>query len=133
MTDAGDSKTRLIDLFIAVLVGFAVTLLWLALAAVVMTFAPISETWLSVFSILGTLWGVMVSGGRAVHSVSSKGWLHGGVAGIVYGMIFYLVSCLAKHSVTFAPSVMFLLLLSFLGGAVGGIFAINRKSSKKRK
>ncbi|MFH5182259.1 TIGR04086 family membrane protein [Paenibacillus sp. TAB 01] len=66
--------------------------------------------------------GGIVSGKRS----ESKGWYHGGVLGIVYTLIVWLIGFLA-YDAGFSAQTLYLALLSFAAGALGGMIGVNVK------
>ena len=121
------------DKILAALGGYVTTLLLFAVAALIITFTSVSDSTIPVIVLISTIAGVVTAGVMAVKHVTSKGWLSGGIAGITYMVLLYLISCITLGKLTFGTEVLFLLLMGFFAGACGGIFGINVKSSKKRK
>ncbi|PZE19451.1 TIGR04086 family membrane protein [Paenibacillus xerothermodurans] len=66
--------------------------------------------------------GGMISGKRA----GSKGWYHGGLLGVVYSMIVWMVGFLS-YDTGFSSDTVFLVGLSFVAGALGGMIGVNLK------
>jgi putative membrane protein (TIGR04086 family) len=68
--------------------------------------------------------GGMVSGKRS----GRKGWVHGGLTGIFYGLIILLIGFLALDN-SFVISDISWIGASFVIGAIGGVFGINLKNN----
>lgn len=66
--------------------------------------------------------GGIVSGKRSI----SKGWYHGGFLGIVYTLVIWLIGFLA-YDAGITKETLYLLLLSFAAGALGGMIGVNVK------
>lgn len=69
---------------------------------------------------ISVLIGGYVTGKRA----GRRGWYYGGLLGLFYIIIIYLVGFLAFDS-TFDLYSLFMLVLAFAIGALGGIFGVN--------
>ena len=66
-------------------------------------------------------------------SVGQKGWLWGGVCGILYYIIIYLCALSAFASFTFSVKTLLMLVFGFLCGSIGGLFAMGSRSKKRRR
>ncbi|MDF2961692.1 MAG: hypothetical protein K0S39_3427 [Paenibacillus sp.] len=66
--------------------------------------------------------GGLVSGKRS----GSKGWYHGGMLGLVYTVIVWIIGFLA-YDAGLTGQTLYLLGLSFLSGSLGGMIGVNLK------
>ncbi|AOZ91883.1 TIGR04086 family membrane protein [Paenibacillus crassostreae] len=66
--------------------------------------------------------GGIVSGKRS----GSKGWVHGGITGLLYGIIILLIGFLALDN-SFTTNDLIGICVSIIIGATGGMFGINLK------
>jgi putative membrane protein (TIGR04086 family) len=66
--------------------------------------------------------GGIIAGKRS----GSKGWYHGGMLGLVYSFIVWLIGFLA-YDAGLSSDTLFLLGVSFLAGAFGGMIGVNLK------
>jgi putative membrane protein (TIGR04086 family) len=80
------------------------------------------SAWVYIIHAVASVIGGMASGKRA----DNKGWYHGGMAGILYGIIILLAGFLGFDA-HFGAQTLALLALSFACGALGGMVGVNRK------
>jgi putative membrane protein (TIGR04086 family) len=66
--------------------------------------------------------GGLVAGKRS----GTKGWYHGGLLGLLYACIVWIIGFLA-YDAGFSEQTLVLLGLSFAAGALGGILGVNLK------
>jgi putative membrane protein (TIGR04086 family) len=66
--------------------------------------------------------GGLVAGKRS----ENKGWYHGGLLGLLYSAIIFIVAFLA-YDAGFSKQTLYLLALTFASGALGGMIGVNTK------
>ena len=66
--------------------------------------------------------GGVASGRRS----DSRGWYHGGMLGLVYSVIILIIAFLA-YDQGFSMQTLYVTLLTFASGALGGIIGVNTK------
>jgi len=121
------SQTRISSPFLS---GLVYSFLWLGAGAIVLSlllaFMGMKEESVSgsVYPVhaLAVLMGGMVSGRRA----GSRGWYHGGMMGLVYGLIVALIGFLGFDAET-GLALLWIIFVSFGAGAVGGMIGVNLK------
>lgn len=108
-----------------VVMTFALTVIVSAILAVAITVTDITEGHVSgVLYYIGLL-TTAVGGGVASRRASSRGWLHGGLVGIIY-----VVVSLAVGLIIFPGTAIFFeagrkLAVAFIAGALGGVVGLN--------
>ncbi|ERM92195.1 TIGR04086 family membrane protein [Caldanaerobacter subterraneus] len=112
-------------ILIGVLVSYIITLLFFIIYALLLTFTSVSEMALPKFTIFVTITGVVLAGALSARNTASKGWLNGGIAGILYIAVMALLGTFLVKE--FGPSSS--LAVKFLWGAflgsLGGMIGIN--------
>ncbi|TVY11935.1 TIGR04086 family membrane protein [Paenibacillus cremeus] len=74
----------------------------------------------------------MFAGGLTTGKRSgSKGWYHGGLLGLVYTIIVWIIGFLAYDG-GLSKELMYLGVVAFLAGAFGGMIGVNLKGSKAK-
>lgn len=109
----------------AVVFGTAVTLILFFIGAALVYFTPLGDRFTEVFVLVATVLGIFSSGFLSVRKKSSKGWLRGGAAGIIYALIIFIASAFCGEASLLRLGVS--AVISFICGSVGGIFGINLK------
>ncbi|WP_054958141.1 TIGR04086 family membrane protein [Paenibacillus dakarensis] len=111
-----------------VLSGLLYSFLWMFLGAFGLSLllwgSSLSEDDLSLYTFLiqgvSALFGGIVSGKRA----GNKGWYHGCVTGLLYGITLILIGFLAlDRSMTLSD--LTILTTVFIAGSIGGMFGVN--------
>ena len=116
----------------AVALTFAVSAAVFAVAALLLTYTPMSETLISFIVVLTTVFSVIVGAARAAHSAKSRGLLNGALLGVLYSIMLYFISSLAGDGFRFNSYMAVIMAVSLFSGAVGGILGINLSCKRKR-
>ena len=69
----------------------------------------------------------------ATSGVRSRGWLNGGIVGLIYMIILYLFSSILFRNFTVDRNVLTMTVIGVLSGAIGGIMSINTRQRPKYK
>jgi len=82
----------------------------------------------SLFSYTMSIHGVAMFVGGLVSGKRSgrKGWYHGGMLGLVYTLIVWIVGFLS-YDAGLSAQTLYLLIISFIAGCLGGMIGINLK------
>ena len=107
---------------------YALTVAFIALFAVAVTFSSIPESVVPVTIFIITVISIALSGFLAARSARSKGWLCGALSGAAYVISLYLLGMLAFQSFTFGAGVVIMLCAGAGAGAVGGMFGVNARN-----
>ncbi|MBR5156333.1 MAG: TIGR04086 family membrane protein [Clostridia bacterium] len=130
--DTGAVKVSAAAFSKAMLWALGLTSAVLLLAALLLTYTPISETLIPTIAILTAVLSAMSAGVAASRSVKNRGWLTGIFAGILYSIILYIFSSLASDGFHFSGYVIVMSVISMLAGAIGGILGVNMPNKRKR-
>ena len=130
--DTGAVKTYSAAFLKATGKGFLFIAIVFALAALLLTYTPMSESLISPLVILTSVISVIISGVSASRDIRRRGLLTGAIAGILYSVILYLFSSLAGESIAISPYILIMTVVSLFAGAVGGILGINLSGKRKR-
>jgi putative membrane protein (TIGR04086 family) len=112
------------------LAGLVYTAMWLIVgvlaASLLLLLTDMQESDLTMYSFIihgvAIFLGGMVSGKRA----GNKGWYHGGLLGLLYGLIVAIIGFLAFDAGIKAQTPV-LVTFCFLLGSLGGILGVNLK------
>lgn len=130
--DAGTKRTAAAMVKGTVL-ALGISLAALAVLAVIMIFGNVPE-WLSgPLAIAISLISVFFGASFAVRAIGEKGWMWGALCGVIYYIIIYLSALAAIREFNFSLRTAAMLALGALVGMVGGIFAMNSKSARRRR
>lgn len=104
---------------------YGLTVIMLALLALVVTYMPLSEGVVPTIVLLISILSIILSGMMVARSVSRKGWLCGSVTGVVYIITLYLIGAMVFQNFSFGITFLTMLVIGALSGAFGGIIGVN--------
>ena len=115
----------------ACLIPIVITLLSVTILAVVTANSSLTyETAYTIVLIISILC-MIISGSISSRAARSRGWLNGGIAGLIYTAIPLIVGILALNVFPFGLNTLFILTIGFIAGAFGGILGINLSNKRK--
>lgn len=110
---------------IALVISFIVTLLGIVLVSAIFTYTNINDRHLQTFVfgiiLLSTLIGSTIFSRR----LKQKGLIFGGIYGISYCLIIYIISAIAYTGFFFSNTLLIYLVICLLSGVIGGIIGVN--------
>lgn len=95
------------------------------IGALLLTYTPLPEAAIAPIAIITQVLSVMLAGAVQASYAGHHGYLAGGVTGLAYTLLLYLVSLLVAGEIHFGSYFFILLIIGLFGGAVGGIVGIN--------
>jgi putative membrane protein (TIGR04086 family) len=113
-------------LFSGLLVAMVFMLLGTLMASILMLATNLQES--SLYSYTMSIHGVamLIGGITAGKRSGKKGWYHGGLLGLVYTFIVWIIGFLA-YDTGITAQVLYLMVLTIISGALGGMLGINLK------
>lgn len=108
-------------------IAFAITCIIFIGYGILLTYTELSEESLPMVSLICTALSAAAAGYDWAVCKGQKGLLWGGVAGIVYGLLLYLITALAADSFVVELSGWMTWIVAAAAGAVGGILGVNGK------
>lgn len=106
--------------------AYAVTVVLVLLFALILCYTDISEAWISRGARIITVFSVALAGALCARG-GKRGWLVGGVSGVLYMAILYAIGYFAFGGVELGPDAALKLVYGAVAGIVGGIIGINMK------
>ncbi|WFA09850.1 TIGR04086 family membrane protein [Tissierella sp. Yu-01] len=118
------NKSRISYLLKGLLMAFIITILLLVFYSLLLRFTSLSESKLHLLNNLTMILSVVVSSIYVAVKIKDKGWMHGGIVGVLYYLIIILINLLFIRD---SSSVLLLskLLISTIAGIIGGMIGIN--------
>jgi len=121
----------------SLVLGYLFSMVLFAVLGLLMLITNLNESVMRPAVLIITLLAMLLTGMQAAKKSSVRGFVIGGIAGLLYMLFLYLIAILAFSSVPFNLNVLIRFLYAFVAGAVGGVMGRNisaRKGySKKRK
>ena len=109
----------------AVLLSLAVSLLAAVVFAVILQAAPMAQR--TIYTVNQVLKAVALAVGVLAFIRGEKGWLKGGVSGLLFTGLSYLAFSAIGGDFSLSWLIFVELAIAFLVGAVSGILAVNMK------
>ena len=120
-------------IFKGVLISLAISFLAFVVFAFILMFLAVDENIVSVIAVCISMISVFAGSYIGAKIVRQKGWLWGGICGLVYYVILYISALSAIREFNFSPKTLIMMLIGTLVGMIGGIFGINSGGKKKRR
>lgn len=111
----------------ALLTAFCITIPALLILALVLTFSDFPEKYTTAAVVLATLAGLFAAGFRAGTGNEKSGMIRGGLTGLAYMLILYLISSILFKDFMISQRAIIMIITGILAGAVGGLLGGNRK------
>ncbi|KYO63973.1 TIGR04086 family membrane protein [Thermovenabulum gondwanense] len=107
-----------------ILLAFLLTIIFLLLFSVIIYFSSIAEEFISKLAVIVMALSIAVSSFITSRGIESKGWLNGGLIGLLYTAAIIIIKILFyKEDIT--ASSLFDVLFGFLIGAISGAIGVN--------
>ena len=116
----------------AVLYAVGFTLLVFFLFSLLLTYTALPESTIPYIGTATVVLSMMLAGGIFARARKSRGYLNGGLSGVFYALVLYLVSLLISGELFCSAYIFVLLSIGLFGGAFGGILGINLFTKHKR-
>ena len=107
--------------------AYLITLLIFLVLAIILTYTEFPEAMVPTAVVITTLISIMLAGTSAARRARTRGWINGGLAGLVYMLILYLISSFTVVDFRIDQYVWAMLISGILAGALGGVVGINLK------
>lgn len=127
---AGEMKMRAFSfrtVLKSIIISYLFTFLVFAVVSAVITYTAFPEKYIDVIVLITTVLSIVISGMIVSVGARSHGWLNGGIGGFFYMLVLWMLGMVFSDGVAFSKSKIFMLMLGFVLGAVGGIIGINMK------
>ncbi len=115
------------NLMVGVLLGYAITIISFLGYAMLLTYTDTSDLNINTITTIITVFSVLVAGFDTAKNSKNKGLLWGLLSGFTYSLILLIVGNVFVENFVLDIQSIFLIFLSILAGAIGGVFGINLK------
>lgn len=117
----------LVSILRGLLISYLITIPTFIIFALILTYTNFPEMLISPAVVITTMISILTAGSTSTRGVKNKGWLNGGIVGLIYMLVLYLVSSLVFNDFTVNNYVVTMELIGIFTGAIGGIIGINIK------
>ncbi|HZJ58123.1 MAG TPA: TIGR04086 family membrane protein [Clostridia bacterium] len=118
-------RTDILAILKSSIIAIIITLICFTFFAIIIKVADLQETIIPpVVQVIRTL-SIAFGGMLAAKSSKKVGWLKGGITGVVYVLLAFIISSLFGGSIFMGTLIFSDILLGAIAGAVGGIIGVN--------
>ena len=109
------------------MIAIILTLIFLTLYAVILSWTNISET--TIVPVVLTITGISILIGSSISSINIKkqGMINGGMVGAIYILFIYIMSSIVTGKLNIDVNSIIMILVAIITGMVGGIIGVNLK------
>lgn len=108
-----------------IIFSILLTLVLIFILSVLVSKTSISENLIKPITIGIVSFSILVSGFRISKAKKEKGIINGGIIGLIYMLILYILSSTANLDFSLSASSLAMIIFGILGGAIGGILGVN--------
>lgn len=134
---SSEENSRFFTVIKGVIYSYMITIPFFIAFALILTYTNFPERHISLAVIITTVASILIGGSTSTKSLKSKGWLYGGIVGLLYMLILHFLSSIVFKNFTIDRYALINGFIGVLSGAVGGIIGINSgtkiKSRVKRR
>lgn len=125
----GKNATLAMSLVKGQIYGLLITAVLFLMLALILTYTFWLEnpTAQNVALILVTVLAVVIAGYKVAKSYCQMGWLWGGITGMIYFVIFILLSYLVQGAFSMSTNLLSMILLCLGSGALGGVLGAKKE------
>lgn len=123
--------TNIVSMVKGIAIAYLITIPLFVIFAFFLTYMDFPEKFLPSAVIITTLISIIVAGWNSTSRIRSKGWLNGGIIGLMYMGILFFASSLAYRNYSINSHVIVMLVIGVVTGSIGGILGINLRREPK--
>ena len=125
LQDNDGFKTNIIRIVKGSLLAIIVSVIFLIIFAVLLTYTNLSENSITpvVLAIVGL--SILMGSYLSTKKIQQNGILNGAIVGIIYMLILYIVSSVIFMDFSFSASSLIMIGCGMIAGIIGGIIGVN--------
>lgn len=123
------SKTTnfLWSFFKSLVISYIITLVLILFMAIIFTYTPLKEKNIPLFNTIIMIISITAGAIYLTLKIGEKGWLNGGIVGIIYYIVLVLLNYILFKDHTIDIYTTSKLIISLITGIIGGMIGINLK------
>ena len=125
ISEESETKKNIIRIIKGSIFSIILSLVLLLIFAVLLTYTEISES--TIAPVVTIIVGVSILLGSTISTIKIKknGILNGGLVGLIYTTILYIVSSIVLTNFSFNINSLIMIATSVIAGMIGGIIGVN--------
>lgn len=128
-----NEEINLMTIAKGILLSYIVTIPVFMIFAFILANTDFPEKFVMPAVVITTIISILVAGSAVTRNARSKGWLNGGMVGLIYMLLLYIISSVVLNNYRIDRYVVTMSIIGLLTGAIGGIIGINFKRSSHTK
>lgn len=120
-----NKKTRFFTIGKSVLIAYIITFILTLIYAILLSYTDISESTIPTCMFVINIFSVFIASSIAVIKIKENGLKNGGLVGLMYIIIMYLLSSLTSVGFAVSGYAISTIIFNILLGMVGGIIGVN--------
>ena len=116
-----------LNIFKGVTISYIFTFVAFLIFAVLLSTTNISDSYIPGVICIISIMSILIGSANCTKKANSQGLLWGSIVGLIYSIILYLISSLLFVGFSITLPSFYLIALSILFGAIGGVIGINLK------
>jgi len=128
-----NENLNLMTIIKGIIVSYIITIPAFIIFAIILTYVSFPEKLISPAVVIITIISILVAGSTATKSTKSRGWLNGGIVGLIYMLFLYILSSSIINNFAIDRYVATMTVIGVLTGCIGGITGINIKAGTHKR
>ncbi len=116
-----DTKRITISILKSVMIGYIITAIGVLLLSLIVYKFDLADSQISIGRIAVIILATIIIGLRIGRSIGKNKWMHGAIGGIIYFVIFVVVSVLINKNSAVSGDAISLFFMCLGGGTLGGM------------
>ena len=126
-----NDRSNITKIIKGIIFSYIITIPIFIIFAFILTYTDFPEKFITPAVVIVTITSILMAGSIASKSLKSRGWLNGGIVGLIYMLVLYLLSSILFNNFSLDRQVISMIFIGFLSGSIGGIIGINAKKSSR--
>lgn len=118
---------RSIDILKSLAFALVLTAILLLIVAALLTFTPLKEDKIPILNTIIMILSIVLGSIRLAFKVEEKGWLNGGLIGILYFLLLVLINFIFIKPFIFDIYTIGKFFICLIAGIIGGMIGVNIK------
>lgn len=133
LKNAISDRVRLATVLKGIIIAYIVTIPAFIIFAFLLTYTNVPQKYISTVVVVVTMLSLLTAGIVSTRKLKSKGWLNGGIVGLIYMVLLYILKSFVFKDYVMDGHILVMFVIGLLTGSIGGIVGINFRVSSKLK
>jgi len=125
--DSGGFQSYIKHLFKALVLSYILTLILILIMSLLLTYTSLKESNIPLLNTITMIVSISIGSIYIAIKIQEKGWLNGGILGVLYFLVLILLNFLFVKPFTLDVFSITKFLIALATGIIGGVLGINLK------